>query len=103
MLFTSDSDNDTVPRVEGYDDMVPALEGRTVSFSCPSGFVLNGPDSATCTGNREWEPDPRGIMCNNINLEGQCIVMNKIIGNPIILYVVSHTHNIISLSYGRCR
>ena len=73
MLFTLSLDNDTIPRIEDYDDMVPTLEGRTVSFSCPPGFILTGPDSATCTGNGEWEPDPRGTTCNNATLEGQCI------------------------------
>jgi hypothetical protein len=61
LLFTSGSA--TTPRVEGFDGMVPTLEGHTVSFSCPPGFVLTGSDSATCAGNGEWEPGPRGIMC----------------------------------------
>ena len=63
--------------------MIPTFEGSTVSFSCPPGFVLTGPDSATCTGNGEWEPDPRGITCNNVSLEGQCTMLHKFIGNPM--------------------
>ena len=55
---------DSVPRVVGYDDLIP-VEGSTVRFSCPPGLELIGPDSATCTGNGEWGPDPRGIMCND--------------------------------------
>ena len=68
--MTYDMYNDTVPRVESYDDniMVPTLEGSTVSFTCPPGFMLTGPDSATCAESGEWEPDPRGIMCNNSNI-----------------------------------
>ena len=76
MLLTYDMYNDTVPRVESYDDniMVPTLEGSTVSFTCPPGFMLTGPDSATCAESGEWEPDPRGIMCNNS--EGLCTKKN---------------------------
>ena len=70
MLFTFD--NDTF-RVEGNDGMILTFEGSTISFSCPPGFVLTGPDSATCTGNGEWEPDPRGTTCNNVSLEGQYV------------------------------
>ena len=55
---------DSVPRVEGYNGIVP-VEGSTIRFDCPPGFELIGPNLATCTGNREWEPDLRGIMCNN--------------------------------------
>ena len=71
MLFIYDMYNDTVPRIEDYDDMVPILEGRTVRFTCPPGFMLTGPDSAICAGSGEWEPDPRGIMCNNMS---QCTI-----------------------------
>ena len=35
-----------------------ALEGNSVSFACSSGFLLTGPNSSTCIGNRKWEPDP---------------------------------------------
>ena len=72
MLLILSLGNDTVPRVEGYDGM--ALEGSTLSFSCPPGLVITGPNSATCTGNGEWEPAPRGIMCNNMSSEGQCTI-----------------------------
>ena len=61
-LFTLS--NYSLPSVVGYDDIVP-VEGSTVSFTCPPGLALTGPNSATCTGNGEWEPDPREIMCNN--------------------------------------
>ena len=72
MLFTFD--NDTVPRVDG---MILTFEGSTVSFSCPPGFVLTGPDSATCTGNGEWELDSRKIMCNNISDRSEGTLLNK--------------------------
>ena len=83
MLFTLN--NDTVPRVEGYDDNEPK---STVSFSCPPGFILTGPDSVTCSGSGEWEPDLRGIMC--INPESQYTKKIMIITNPIP-HTDSHT------------
>ena len=47
--------------VDGYED--PALEGQNIIFSCPSELVMIGPNSATCMGNGEWEPDPREVAC----------------------------------------
>ena len=47
--------------VEGYED--PALEGEIIMFSCSSGLMTIGPNSAICMGNGEWEPDPREIVC----------------------------------------
>ena len=58
------------------DSMVPSIsadfpdfpiEGSIVTFSCPPGFALIGPDSATCAENKEWEPDPSGLMCKSNN------------------------------------
>ena len=51
--------NGSVPRVV---DLIP-VEGTTITFSCPAGTALIGPDSATCTENGEWEPDPSGLTC----------------------------------------
>ena len=45
----------------GYAD--PALEGQTITFTCPPGQILNESNSSTCRGNREWEPDPSEIEC----------------------------------------
>ena len=60
-LFTLS--NYSLPSVVGYDDIVP-VEGSTVSFTCPPGLALTGPNSAICTENGEWEPDPRAVMCH---------------------------------------
>ena len=54
---------DSVPQVVDYGSIVP-VDGSTVSFSCPPGFLLTGSSSATCTANGEWEPDTRDLMCN---------------------------------------
>ena len=47
--------------IEGYE--VPALEGETISFSWSLGSMLTGPNSLTCMGNGEWEPDPEVVEC----------------------------------------
>ena len=58
--------NDSVPNIVGYDNhnIIP-VEGSIVTFSCPPGLVLNGSNSATCTENGEWEPDPSRLTCND--------------------------------------
>ena len=35
-----------------------AFNGSNVTSACPTGRTLNGPDTLTCMGNGEWEPDP---------------------------------------------
>ena len=58
------SSNDSVPpRIENQIDL--PLEGSTITFSCPPGLVLTGPNSAICTRNGEWEPDFRNLQCND--------------------------------------
>ena len=54
---------DNSPRITGYHD--PALEGATLTFSCPPGKILTGPNMTICMKNGEWEPDPQveGIKC----------------------------------------
>ena len=47
--------------IVGYNDR--ALEGDHITFTCPSGLVLNGSNSSMCVGNGEWEPDPREVNC----------------------------------------
>ena len=61
-------DADNFLRITGYHN--PPLEGATVTFSCPPGKILTGPNRTTCMGNGEWEPDPRieGIKC-----AGECM------------------------------
>ena len=44
-----------------YED--PALEGYNITFTCPPGLVLTGPNATMCMGDGEWEPDPRLAKC----------------------------------------
>ena len=87
-LFTASNDSDyrhSAPKVVGYNDL-PILEGSNITFSCPPGLELIGPNSSTCAENGEWKPDPRGLLCNdsssNTDSEGQCTCM----GNIMLLY-----------------
>ena len=49
--------------IVGYED--PALEGANIIFICPIEAILSGPNSSTCMGNGEWEPDPRVVNCTS--------------------------------------
>ncbi len=58
------TDGATEVQVSDYGDL--ALVGTNVTFSCPNGspdMVLSGPNTSTCTGNGEWEPDPMDTIC----------------------------------------
>ena len=41
----------------------PLIEGQFITYNCPSGFILTGPNASVCTGNGEWEPDPGEVDC----------------------------------------
>ena len=41
----------------------PTIEGQFITYTCPHGFVLTGPNASVCTENREWEPDPGQVEC----------------------------------------
>ena len=41
----------------------PLLEGQYITYTCSPGFVLTGTNALLCTGNGEWEPDPREAHC----------------------------------------
>ena len=43
------------------------LPADIINFTCPPDLSLVGPNSITCTGNGEWEPDPSGVMCTEGN------------------------------------
>ena len=42
---------------------IPIMEGQFITYTCPSGFILTGPNASVCTKNREWEPDPGEVDC----------------------------------------
>ena len=44
-------------------NMFPVVNGSNVTFSCPPGLILSGPNMAVCMGNGKWEPDPRMVKC----------------------------------------
>ena len=62
--------NSQTPDILGYDNLKP-VKGSTVTFSCPPGLELNGSNSATCTGNGEWEPDPSWLTCYESDSQGK--------------------------------
>ena len=41
----------------------PPVKGQFITYTCPPGFILTGPNVSVCTGNREWEPDPGEVEC----------------------------------------
>ena len=41
----------------------PYIEGQFITYTCPPGFVLTGPNTSVCTGIGEWEPDPGHVIC----------------------------------------
>ena len=49
-------------RINGYRD--PAIEGTDATLECSTpNLLLLGPNTVTCMGNGEWEPDPRQVLC----------------------------------------
>ena len=46
--------------------------GIILKLSCPTGFVLTGPNTSesVCMGNGEWEPDPREAKCKGEKVHG---------------------------------
>ena len=59
--------NDESVTVDGYDDYdsKPATENTNVTFLCPPGLTLIGPNSTLCKRNGEWEADLEELKCNN--------------------------------------
>ena len=60
----------------------PPIEGQFITYTCPTGFVLTGPNASVCMWNREWEPDPGQVDCI-----GEQLMCNS--------YVMTWYHNII--------
>ena len=56
--------------------MYPAIEGANVTFSCPPGRILTGPNVATCMRNGEWEPDLQELKCLGELGYNHCTILN---------------------------
>ena len=48
--------------VVDYED--PSLERGNITFTCPTGAILTGPNTSTYVENGELEPDPREVECS---------------------------------------
>ena len=85
------SGNYSVPRIEALDGILPK-ESATFTFSCPPELVLIGPNSTTCRGNGEWEPDPSGLTYAGITklTPNFTIVTKDMKINNMQLYVSIH-------------
>ena len=46
----------------GYHSL--AVNGTVVTISCPSGLILNGPESVMCTHTGQWEPALSEVNCS---------------------------------------
>ena len=64
MCLQAQSASDDSVRVSSYRN--PAIEGTTITFSCPDGLILTGSNTSMCMGNGEWEPKLKGTNCKGI-------------------------------------
>ena len=73
--------NQSTLTIEYYDYPALDVEGASVTFACPPGLMLSGPNASTCMGNGEWEPDPRDVECKSklINTSRQSLILMIII------------------------
>ena len=46
------------------------LEGTNITFTCPPGLLLSGPNALMCMGNGKWGPDldAKRVMCKGAML-----------------------------------
>ena len=56
------SDDSVIAVRVGYHSL--ALNGTVVTFSCPPGLMLNGPESVMCTHTGQWEPVLSEVNCS---------------------------------------
>jgi hypothetical protein len=97
-VCTTSCSTDSVPAIVGIDDNDIPVEGNTITFSCPPGLELIGPNSATCTGNGEWGPDLSGLMCNDSVSAPMCNNSNsKFFVHVCSIYYSSHNNTMIRL------
>ena len=56
----------------------PAIEGVTITFSCPKELILTGSNTSTCMMNGEWEPDPKPTTCEGESVSAIIIVKSQL-------------------------
>ena len=71
----------------------PTTRGANLTLACASGLMFTGPNTSTCMGNGEWEPDPSEAECigtstashmktprsfEALNLEGKIAVASSV-------------------------
>ena len=61
------------------------VEGQYITYTCPRGFALTGPNISVCTGNGRWEPDPGQVDCI-----GDYLLLISTIQN-VIMIIIMHT------------
>jgi hypothetical protein len=61
----------------------PHIEGQFITYTCPPGFVLTGPNTSVCSGNGEWEPDPGHVTCI-----GDCMTVCTMILSDAIIIII---------------
>ena len=52
--------------VDAGSQEIPHRVGQFITYTCPPGFTLTGPNASVCMWNREWEPDPGEVDCIGI-------------------------------------
>ena len=62
-------DSDSLVRVAANEESAIYLEGSNVTFTCPPGLVLTGPNTFRCLGSGEWEPD---LRTTQVTCKGAC-------------------------------
>ena len=80
----------------GYED--PALEGENITFTCPTGAILTGPNLSTCVENEEWEPDPRELECSVLVTTNTIIPSMKLYATKSSYYLYLETLAFFGLS-----
>ena len=67
--------------MDAESQVIPHMEGQFITYTCPPGFVLSGPNVSECTENGRWEPDPGQVDCIGDNADnGAIIIMDN--NNP---------------------
>ena len=69
--------------VDPGSQVIPYREGQFITYTCPHGWILTGPNTSECTGNGSWEPDPGQVDC-----KGYYMPIIKIHGNSTMDIII---------------